>query len=284
MVRNPQWKNLPVNPENKILLDAGVPVTREEYENLRGELIALIAQPGPSLEERLIAATAWLDILRDFVKAASREKADRKEIFATFFHSMKATGYDQPLRIARKEKGSPLLQRMFFTLLLAYRKRPEKRLSNPGTLLFVIYHYSKAIYRVGALPLVPLEGKIPFSALKKIPAISASDQLAQGEQSWITKWLGNDWLLRGKTIRENYLYLLMYLSLSRWYTAAILRQNAGESLKTEDLKTAFQCIEDHYMNSKEFEILLEETPVLQGLVEKTFARTTTPMTLLRPPV
>ncbi len=276
------------NEQKSLYLDADIPLTKEEYSQVEKELLALLDFEEAAFEDRLIAGSVWLDILRDFVKAmapqACNDAVARKEIFDTFFASMKNECYERPLRIAKKPIHSPALQRMFLGVLIAFRNRPERRRSTPITLAFILYHYVKNFLKLGRIRILPLKTRLSFRDLRDVRLDTMSDFFVAEVKKWVRKFISEKNLLCAGNIREGYHYLLTYYALMRWYAVGLAKERDSREISSEDIRQAIELVEQYYVFHPCFADLFTYYPVLSDIIDKTFAKKASAMSLVRLPI
>lgn len=277
-----------MNPDNLLYLDKDVAITFPEYEQIESELLALLEWEEKPLDLRLIAGAVWLDILRDFVKTMAPLPEEniqtRKEVFDTFFHTMKKEQYERPFRIAAKPAHFHAMHRMFIRLFISFRNQPGKRRSNLRTLFFILSHYAVSLYRIGGISMIPLEKPFPFSAFRKYPLNIIDKSLAEPLHTWAANFIKENTLFQTENIRNSYFHLLLYYAIIRWYAVGLAWGEKAVSLQPEHISRAIQLAEDYYVFHPCFEELFTFNPVIKDIMEKMFYKKTCPMILVHPPV
>ena len=277
-----------MNQGKLLYLDKDVAMTLQEYEHIESELLGLLDWEEKPLDLRLIAGAVWLDILRDFVKAAAPPPGvdieRRKQVLDTFMETMKRERYERPFRIAAKPVHSTAMHRMFIGLFISFRNHPEKRRSNLRTLFFILSHYALSLFRIGGISMMPLERPFPFSAFRKYPLNITDRSLAEPLHSWAAKFIKEKKLLQAENIRNAYFHLLLYFALIHWYAAGLAWGKNSSSLAQEHISGAIQLTEKYYVFHPCFEELFTFNPILKDIMDKAFHKKTCPMILVRPPV
>jgi len=277
-----------MNQDKLLYLDKDMAMTLPEYEHIESELLNLLEWEEKPFDLRLIAGAVWLDILRDFLKAAAPPPGGnnqiRREVLDTFMETMKREHYERPFRIAAKPVHSPSLHRMFIGLFVSFRNHPEKRRSNLRTLFFVLSHYALSLFRIGRISMSPLERPFPFSAFRKYPLTIGDPSLAESLHTWAVKFIKEKKLLKTGNVRFGYFHLLLYYALIRWYAAGLAWGKNSSPLAPELISAAIQLTEEHYVFHPCFEELFTYNPVLKDIMDKAFHKKTCPMSLVRSPV
>jgi hypothetical protein len=268
-----------------VFLDKDIPLTLEEYESIREELISLLSFEGASLEDRLIAGAVWLDILGDFIRIASPppggEWQKRQEAFDTFFSSMKNERYGRPLRIAQKSLHGMALKRMFLCLFISLRHDPSKRRSNPSMLFFIIRHYVKGYLYRGKIKMTPLKSDIPLCALRKIRIDPGSETWVKAIRDWGADFIRNDSLLKTENIQKGYLFFLLYYAIAKWYCIARAFLKKADHPDPEDILNSIRIVDEYYMSNPCLEETDASNPILKDILEGLFKRKSAPMILVR---
>ncbi|MBN1902870.1 hypothetical protein JW926_16220 [Candidatus Sumerlaeota bacterium] len=271
--------------KKSILLNRDISLTLEEYESIKGEFIPLLSYGEALLEDRLIAGAVWLDILGDFIRAATpvsgADNSVRKEAFETFFASMINQKYERPFRIARKSLRGNALKRMFLCLLLALRQDDSKRRSNPGMLFFILRQYIKGYLYSGSVRMTPLINDTPLRVFKKIKMDPENEMWSQIILEWLVHFIMTDRLLKTESVQKGYLYILLFYAIAKWCCIAHAFSKNSVEPDPEDILNSIRLVEEHYIFHPWFDEMDATNPIFKDILEGLFKRKSAPMILVR---
>jgi Fe-S-cluster containining protein len=257
-------------------LGDGVPVRFQEYEQIEACLGELFALETRTLDDRLIAGFALIQMLERAVQEAPGRLSEMLALF-------RRDQFQRVVSIAGKGRGSDRLHRAIVGLLLKYRSafdaRPRGRM---GRTAYLLFQYLRNIGGLGPFAMPPLEGRFWPARLRAIRADWTDPYFTYLVRRFCEHSLFRKDAIVATPLVKGYGFLLLYVALIRWYARAFAAtRNVGE-VGRNDVEEALSAVEKYFCLHSNFMQLFERYPVFSWMIDRQIAAPHFAPTMVRP--
>jgi Fe-S-cluster containining protein len=258
----------------------------EAYDLVQEDLAGILGQRALPLELRLVAQSAYLDLLAAFLREVRGDrplqtKPDSSkagcfepdtvqrdvDVVAALRRQFLTGNQDAPIfRLARKFRGSPVLQRAFIGLITGFRQSLMAS-ARPGRLAgtaAILGHYLRHAARIGRVHLMPLKGRFDFRDFSRI---RFSDAAEPELFRYYSHTLFRQDLLLAGNIWIGHRLMLMHHALIRWHAVGTAALTAEDEVHETALRTALGIVDQYYAFHTPFRKFFEDFPVMGMILD-----------------
>jgi Fe-S-cluster containining protein len=270
-----------------IVLNSRVQLTWTQYLGIEAALHEILDLQEPSIAERLIGLNVLLNFIDTYVRQLHPEGGPAgspitpsDKALADFLGVVRRSYYADIMRIARRDAGSPALQRMFLGMVVSFRNTLSRRRGRLSVLAGILGQYTRHAIGLGRVLLLPVTRPVSHREL-------AGVELPEGGESgelllrYLHHALFRKDLLVTSSVTRGLNMLLLNMALIRWYAAALAAEQDRDQSSDDDFSTAISHCEKYYGFHSSFFQLFERYPAIDEIVESFMRRRNYPFVLLK---
>lgn len=266
----------------------------DAYLALEDDLRAILHLPEATLADRLTAQACYIDVFVRFLREVRGDSPDAvvsarnvevegrfapnfgQQDVAVLAHVRErflARDGAELLRLARRLRPSPMLQRAFLGLVTAFRNALEIKISRtpPGrfiTTVRIVRHYLAHGLRLGRIGLDALDGRFDYDAFRRIKyPVDEDAALRELADRFIAHALFRKDLLLAENVWLGHRLLLMHVALVRWHAVGLAALAARPAITRPVLEEAIGHVERYYSYHTSFAKLFQDLPLLGTILD-----------------
>lgn len=252
----------------------GLPIGYDAYERIEVALNDLLDIETLSLEERMIAAFAFVQMLERALRELDEPLEACPQNALNLVKVFREQKYARLLSIARKSRGSVRLHRAVIGLLITYRAafdpEPRGRMSRSS---YLLYQYFRSMGGLGSIAMPPIPGRIRLSALRSVRADWEDPYFTYHILRFCRHSLFRKDLIIASPLVNGLAYMLLNVALIHWYAAGFAVNRGSREIERDDVNEAIGAVEKYYCLHTDFMRLFDVYPGLSGMVERLIAKT-----------
>ncbi|MEQ8819994.1 MAG: hypothetical protein RLY93_07090 [Sumerlaeia bacterium] len=277
-----------------------LPIDFAAYAAIEDALDAIMAVAERPLTERLLAQSAFLDIVVRAFEAARDERAGAslnigerdaarratdEALAEALVARYGASGWEKCFALGARARSAPSLHRAFLGLMTTFRQALGRDASRARALWYILTRYAAHASRFGKIKLQPLEGRFGYGDFRRVhldlsPGTYADRLLTR----YFRHVLFRKDLLLSESVWAAHRFMLLHFALVRWYLVAHAINKGLDAPDEECVREAVRNVEQYFVHHSTFTRFFESQALLGLLLDTAIANPRYAGSMVHPPV
>ena len=132
----------------------------------------------------------------------------------------------------------------------------------------LLVQYARNFLKWGDLEMLPLQGKVPFSALEDVRADWGDPWFEHQRNRYLQHQIFRKDLVAHYPVLQAWGLVMTQHALAEWYAKARAHLRESRDVEREDLNEAIRHVETYYSHHFTFSKVFAQMPALWGFIER----------------